>query len=172
MRGEASMYQTLILLGIVCIIGATVGGGLTAFGVEIPQLKGLRIVALFVIGAVLILSGIGVRPKPPPQGPTGISVTTNPVGPITTDACPVDVPVSGYVTTTGGDGPVEVKLSVTWDNGVVQYSAPLTVTVHGANTYPFHDIWLVTGNAGGNFEYVVESPVSDGSTARPFSVNC
>jgi hypothetical protein len=166
------MYQTLILLGIICIIGAAVGGGLTAFGVEVPTLSGFRIVALFAIGGVLVLSGIGVRPKPPPPPPAGISVVTNPVGPQVTNSCPVNVPVSGYLTTTGGDGPVTVRLEVTWDNGATQYSQPLTVMVDGANTYPFHDIWLVTGPAGGNFEYVVDSPISDGSTAQPFSVSC
>jgi hypothetical protein len=166
------MYQTLILLGIVCILGATAGGGLKAFGVEIPTIKGARLVVLFIIGAVLVCSGIGIRPKPGPSGPTGISVSTNSVGRLASDSCPVNVTVDGSLTTTGGSGPVTVKLSVTWDDGVTQYSPPLTVPVQGANTYPFSDTWLMTGDAGGNFEYVVTSPISDGSTARPFSVTC
>lgn len=167
------MYQTLILLGIVCIIGATIGGGLTAFGVQIPIVSGYRLIGLFVIGAVLVGSGIGVRPKPPPAGVSGISVTTNPVGNISTAGCPVDVRVSGFVTTTGGSGPITVRLEVEWDNGTMSVSQPLTLTATDTqNSYPFSDTWLVTGDAGGNFEYVVQSPVNDGSTVQPFSVTC
>jgi len=36
----------------------------------------------------------------------------------------------------------------------------------------FNDTWLVSGNAGGDFEWAVVSPMSDGSTVQPFSVSC
>lgn len=166
------MYQTLIVLGIVCIIAAAVGGGLTAFGVEIPKLTRPRVAVVFAIGAVLVVVGISTKPKPPPSAPTLSSVVTYPVGQLTASGCPVNVPVRGYITTTGGQGQVTVRLEVIWDNGNTQYSPPLTVSVNGANTYYFNDTWLVSNNTGGDFEWAVVSPMSDGSTVQPFSVSC
>jgi len=168
------MYQTLIILGIVCIIAAAVGGGLTAFGVEIPTLNRPRVGMVLVIGAVLVVAGIAVRPKPTPspQQPAVSSVTTDPVGRLSSFSCPVNVRVSGSLTTSGGQGQLVVKLLVTWDNGSTASSGPLTVSVDGANTYSFNDTWLVTGDAGGDFEWEVVSPISDGSAPQPFSVVC
>ena len=163
------MYQSLIILGIVCILGAVVGGGLTAFGVQIPALHGFRIVAVLVIGAVLIVVGVKLKPAP---GPTGISITTDHVGNQTAPSCPANTTVSGYITTTGGDGPVTIRLAMIPDTGSTSYSPPYTVSVHGANTYFFNTTWLFRVSTGGDFQYVETSPASDGSTVQPFSVTC
>jgi hypothetical protein len=50
------VFQTLILLGIVCVIGAIVGGGLKAAGAEIPVItSGHRQVLLGAAGVVLVV---------------------------------------------------------------------------------------------------------------------
>ncbi len=49
------MQQTLLVAGLACLIAAVVGGGLKAFGIEIPVLKsGVRQAALGVLGIALV----------------------------------------------------------------------------------------------------------------------
>lgn len=70
---------TLLGAGIACIIAAIVGGGLKAFGIEIPVLSSVyRQVALGALGIVLIWLGVppGQQfwppgPPKPPLGPVG-----------------------------------------------------------------------------------------------------
>lgn len=172
-QGGGQMYQTLILLGITCVIGAVVGGGLTVFNViQIPQLRKFQVAAVFGIGVVLVLAGIAVRPKPPPPGPTGISVITDPVGPQTALSCPVNVRITGHITTTGGEGSVVVRLTLVLNNGNTIHSPQETVAVHGANTYPIFDTWLFPGPSGGDFDWEIVSPGTQGSEVQPFSVTC
>jgi hypothetical protein len=166
------MYQTLIILGIVCILGAAAGGSLKAFGVEIPQLSRPRVVLVFLIGAVLIASGILTRPKPSPEGPYGISVTTDRVGSMTASYCPANLVVYGSLTTAGGQGTVTVRLEEILDNGDTTYSGPLTVSVQGARTTGIQDTTLVHTSIGGDVEWEVVSPVTEGSNTQSFSVTC
>jgi hypothetical protein len=52
------MSTTLLTTGLVCIIAAIVGGGLKAFGIEIPILQsGKRQVLLAIFGSILIIAG-------------------------------------------------------------------------------------------------------------------
>jgi len=52
------MDQTLLTAGIAFVAAAIIGGGLKAFGIEIPLLKSaLRQVLLGMLGLVLILIG-------------------------------------------------------------------------------------------------------------------
>lgn len=55
------METTLLTTGVACLIAAIIGGGLKAFGIEIPLLKSIsRQVALGVFGAILLaLSFLG-----------------------------------------------------------------------------------------------------------------
>jgi hypothetical protein len=164
------VYQTLIILGIVCVIAGAVGGGLSAFGITVPPLNGaLRIISIIVIGGVLI--GVGIKTKPA-SGPAGISVTTDPVGNQTATSCPANLTVSGSITTTGGDGSIEFKLQELFNSGTTSYSPIGTVSVHGAGSYPISDTILFQNNSGGDLAFWVISPVSDGSTPQAFSVNC
>jgi len=49
------METTLLTTGIACLIAAIIGGGLKAFGIEIPLLKSIsRQVALGAFGAILL----------------------------------------------------------------------------------------------------------------------
>ncbi len=61
------MENTLLTVGIVCILAAIVGGGLKAFGVEIPVLSTLvRQLVLGAFGIVLLIVAFQIRPKPAP----------------------------------------------------------------------------------------------------------
>jgi len=53
------MPGTLVVLGIICVIAAIVGGGLKAAGVDIPVIHSVpRQVMLTVFGFALIAGGI------------------------------------------------------------------------------------------------------------------
>lgn len=50
------MQETLLAAGIACLIAAVIGGGLKAFGIEIPALEsGARQVALGILGVILVV---------------------------------------------------------------------------------------------------------------------
>lgn len=167
------MYQTLIILGIVCILAAAVGGGLSAFGIEVPPLNGaFRVVSVIVIGGVLIGVGVKIKPAAPAPGPTGISVTTDSVGPKSAPSCPANLTVYGSITTTGGDGSIEYKLQEIFDSGTTLYGPVGTVSVDGAGTHPISDTILFPSNSGGDLAFEVISPGSDGSTPQAFSLSC
>ena len=54
------MHQTFIIAGVVCIIAAIVGGGLKAFGVEMPLLNSTpRQIILGIAGIVFLFFGMG-----------------------------------------------------------------------------------------------------------------
>ena len=59
------METTLFATGIACLIAAIIGGGLKAFGIEIPLLKSIpRQVALGAFGAVLLALSFVKTPTP------------------------------------------------------------------------------------------------------------
>lgn len=52
------MNTTLILVGVVCIIAAVVGGGLKALGIELPAIESVRRqIMLAIIGLILVVVG-------------------------------------------------------------------------------------------------------------------
>jgi hypothetical protein len=53
------MTTTLVTLGILCLIAAIVGGGLSGFGVQLPLLESVR--RQFLLGALGICL-LGARP--------------------------------------------------------------------------------------------------------------
>lgn len=61
------MGTTLLTTGLVCVIAAIVGGGLRAFGFELPVLQsGTRQGLLAIFGGILIVAGVyGLRPSSP-----------------------------------------------------------------------------------------------------------
>jgi hypothetical protein len=53
------MNTTLILVGVVCIIAAVVGGGLNALGIELPVIESVRRqIVLGIIGIMLVIFGV------------------------------------------------------------------------------------------------------------------
>ncbi len=66
------MFETLIVIGLACVIAAAVGGGLKLKGVEIPVVSSLARQALLAgIGVAVIVGGfIFVRDEAAPNGGT------------------------------------------------------------------------------------------------------
>ena len=58
------MADTLLTTGLVCLVAAIVGGGLKAFGFELPALRsGRRQVALGALGLVLLGASYWTQPR-------------------------------------------------------------------------------------------------------------
>lgn len=57
------MFETLVLIGVACIIGAVVGGGLKLVNVELPLIDSLaRQLLLGVVGIVIIVVAVATKP--------------------------------------------------------------------------------------------------------------
>ena len=83
------MTELLVSAGIACIIGTIVGGGLKAFGIELPVLQTLwRQLALAGFGGVLL--GIGVFT--PAGTPASTDATPKPTLTPTSVATPTFTP--------------------------------------------------------------------------------
>ncbi|HSB12094.1 MAG TPA: hypothetical protein VLM38_21590 [Blastocatellia bacterium] len=75
------MQQTLLIAGVACLIAAIVGGGLRAFGIEIPALGSrVRQMLLGLLGLILIVVG-----TINPESPTGAGKPINGNQPRPTD---------------------------------------------------------------------------------------
>jgi len=62
------MQTTFLTVGIACLIAAIAGGGLRAFGLEIPVLNSVpRQLVLGVLGAAFVVFSIWLIPVPPPE---------------------------------------------------------------------------------------------------------
>jgi hypothetical protein len=62
------MQTTFLTVGIACLIAAIAGGGLKAFGLEIPVLNSVpRQLVLGVLGAAFVAVSIWLIPIPPPK---------------------------------------------------------------------------------------------------------
>lgn len=65
------MEKILLTTGLACLIAGIIGGGLKAFGIEIPVLKTWpRQLALLLFGGLLCLIAIEMRPKLVRSSPT------------------------------------------------------------------------------------------------------
>jgi hypothetical protein len=61
------MTNTLLTVGLVCIIAAIIGGGLKAFGIEIPVFQSTkRQILLGALGLILLLMGYASSPPTSP----------------------------------------------------------------------------------------------------------
>jgi len=82
------MQELLIGAGIALMAGAIIGGGLSAFGVELPVFSSVgRQILLFLLGAVLLFIGLD-----PTSGPDSSPVPTD--IPVETSSPPGDPPPS------------------------------------------------------------------------------
>ena len=62
------MEKILLTTGLACLIAGIIGGGLKAFGIEIPVLKTWpRQLVLIFFGGLLCFMAINMSPKPAPQ---------------------------------------------------------------------------------------------------------
>jgi hypothetical protein len=88
------MESTLLTAGLACLIAAVIGGGLKAFGVEIPVLTTWqRQLALFVLGLVLCLVAFRLTPGRQNDSGAAPTVTTAPPPPAQPQAAPTPPPV-------------------------------------------------------------------------------
>lgn len=92
------MTELLVSAGIACIIGAIVGGGLKAFGIELPVLQTLwRQLALAGFGGILlgigILTPVGSSPRPGPTPTTAPTPTAMPTPTFTPAPTPAQEPI-------------------------------------------------------------------------------
>ena len=127
------MFETLIVLGIVCVIGAIVGGGLKAVGVEIPAIASVNRQALLgTAGIALVVAALvthshgehgppsttsGPTTSSPSQTPTTTSTPTEtaPPTPTTTTTATPSVRNSGTLTLTYLYGADLDSLNQDWD---------------------------------------------------------
>jgi len=66
------MQQTFLIAGLACLIAAIVGGGLKAFGIEIPLLSSrVRQTVLGLLGVILIAAGTIPHYQSPADGTDG-----------------------------------------------------------------------------------------------------
>jgi hypothetical protein len=91
------LTELLVSAGIACIIGAIVGGGLKAFGIELPTLRTLwRQVALAGFGGVLlgvgIFTSVGLSPRPDPTSASTPTPTSMPTSTFTPTPPPTQAP--------------------------------------------------------------------------------
>jgi hypothetical protein len=103
------MNVAILSAGIACAIAGIVGGGLKAFGIEIPAFQSVRRqTLLFVFGVVLILIGLpiklGLQPSPSdskttatPEKPAA-TATTPPTSAPLPDASKRSEPVTSAIT--------------------------------------------------------------------------
>lgn len=75
------MSETLIVIGLACVIGAAVGGGLKLKGVEIPVISSLPRQALLAgIGVAVIVGAFAFGREGATNGAPTDSRTTGPPG--------------------------------------------------------------------------------------------
>ena len=83
------MTTTLVTTGILCLIAAIVGGGLSGFGIQLPLLQSVRRQLLLgTLGICLIVAGMLAEIAPLPGPPTPTPVPPAPVvkvAPVTGD---------------------------------------------------------------------------------------
>jgi len=83
---EEDVNPTLLTAGIACLVASIVGGGLKAFGIEIPVVNSLkRQLTLGTFGAVLLIAGAFVEQPPQHVSQSGSQSTDHPTEPTATD---------------------------------------------------------------------------------------
>ena len=73
------MSESLLVAGIVCIVGAIVGGGVKLLGAEVPVLNSFgRQALLFLVGVAFLIGSFRLPgPKPTAPGPIPPAITTS-----------------------------------------------------------------------------------------------
>jgi hypothetical protein len=70
------MNTTLVVLGVLCVIAAIVGGGLKAAGTEFPPLASPRRQLLLALVGVLVIAGAYLTRSDAPPDPGGGNILT------------------------------------------------------------------------------------------------
>jgi hypothetical protein len=130
--------NVFLISGIACLIAAVVGGGLKAFGIEVPALKSLvRQVVLGVLGAVLIVVGVfhssdTTDTKTPRPATTRTDAVTVPGGvkPMIVGG-PISVNVNNYPRVVRTGGTTDISVLATGRDGSVIPNARVVFSAGG-----------------------------------------
>ena len=88
--------EILVSGGVAAILAAVAGGGLKAFGVEVPLLASVRRqILLVLVGAVLV--ALGLFASRPPGKDEGVAAPSGPASATAVAAPPSDTPAAGPV---------------------------------------------------------------------------
>jgi len=133
------MDNVFLVAGIACLIAAVVGGGLKAFGIEIPILKsGARQFVLGALGLMLILAGIfvnsdrgtNIKPTPTPI-PTPIPTPHNQTVRPTPVGGPISVSVNNNPRIVAPGGTTAISVLISASDGSVIPGASVVVSAGG-----------------------------------------
>jgi hypothetical protein len=133
------MDNVFLVAGIACLIAAVVGGGLKAFGIEIPILKsGARQFGLGVLGVTLILAGAFINSGPghnllptPTPIPTPVPTPHNQTVRPTPVGGPISVDVNNNPRGVSPGGKTEISVLATAGDGSVIPNAAVAVSAGG-----------------------------------------
>jgi hypothetical protein len=167
------MYQTLLILGILCLLGGVVGGGLKAFGVEIPALKrGWQYIALFAIGVSLIVWGWQQWPVGPASG---IELSGEPENSYN-DGCPARLDFDGTIRLKSGMGDVKYFWII---EAVDRRNTPVELTgsgliahFDGPDAQHIRDSATIRQSLYGTIEWRVYEPFTVASEPMEISITC
>jgi hypothetical protein len=128
------MDNIFLVAGLACLIGAVVGGGLKAFGIEVPILKSVsRQILLGCLGLALLFIGRlpqGAHPEAEPQKHAGQAVPLAPTA-AKNRRMSVNVNTSPRVVAPGGS--TEITVMVTTDDGLAVPQARVKVGAGGGS---------------------------------------
>jgi hypothetical protein len=130
----SGLSTTMLVLGVVCIISAIVGGGLKALGYTIPVLQSRITRVLLAIFGVAILVVVWVTNIFRVTGVTATWDNFSPHYPPSVHGCDFDETYTAHVTTEGGAG------SFIYRDFTGKEHQPITVDVHGADVGRVKDV--------------------------------
>ncbi|OPY74532.1 MAG: hypothetical protein A4E65_03807 [Syntrophorhabdus sp. PtaU1.Bin153] len=130
--------NVFVISGIACLIAAVVGGGLKAFGIEVPALKSLvRQIVLGVLGVILIVIGAlhpsdttDTKTRRPPTPRTETATGLSRVTP-TIVGGPISVNVNNYPRVVQAGGTTDISVLATARDGSVIQNARVVFSAGG-----------------------------------------
>jgi hypothetical protein len=132
---DQSVDNVILVAGLACLIAAIVGGGLKAFGIEVPVLQSrARQVILGVAGIALVFFGKVPQRNQNISSPVQQVIPgadTVPTKPITHDNQPMSVSVNGSPLAVQAGGSTEITVMVTTSDGSVVPDARVLVSAGG-----------------------------------------
>ena len=112
------MNTTLLLTGLACVIAAAIGGGLKAFGIEIPVLQSIkRQLILAALGIALIVAVSIPLPKHPDSTPASTQ----------SDSTPASKQSDSTWNSDPWEWPYQEEIKLNLDNQIVFHGLVLTL---------------------------------------------
>jgi hypothetical protein len=152
----AMMNETLVLVGVACVLGAIVGGGLSAFGIALPLISSIaRQVGLAMAGLALIAWGTFMTPRGEGTSAPPTAATPAPVTPPTPSGSGVPKASGGPFSAFG-----DAKIFLSKESGVAGTQLTVSGTGFGAEEtvvirFSTREVGRPTTDGHGNFANVV-----------------